>query len=47
VAAAFSLSSALITRQGVGVIEYVVGFAVVVGLLLIAARRTRSAFQSR
>jgi lipid-A-disaccharide synthase-like uncharacterized protein len=45
VAAAFALSSALVTRDGVGVAEWVVGIVVVVGLLLLAAEKSRRAFQ--
>jgi hypothetical protein len=43
VAAAFALSSALVTHDGVGPIEWVVGIAVVVGLLLLAAQKSRRA----
>ena len=43
VAAAFALASALLTHEGVGALEYVVGFALTLGLLLIAARLTRTA----
>jgi len=45
VAAAFTLSSALITRDGVGAIEWIVGIAIVIGLLLVAARQSRRALQ--
>ena len=45
VAMAFTLSSALITRDGVGVIEWIVGIVVVVGLLLLAAQKSRRALQ--
>ena len=43
VAAAFALSSALITHDGVGAVEWVVGIAVVLGLLLLAAQKSRRA----
>jgi hypothetical protein len=42
-AAAFALSSALVTRNGVGAIEWIVGIAIVVGLLLVAAQKSRRA----
>jgi uncharacterized membrane protein len=45
VAAAFVLSSALVTRDGVGVVEWVVGIVIVVGLLLLAAQKSRRALQ--
>jgi uncharacterized membrane protein YhfC len=45
VAAAFALSSALFTRDGVGVVEWVVGIVIVVGLLLLAAQKSRRALQ--
>jgi uncharacterized membrane protein len=45
VAAAFALSSALVTRDGVGAIEWVVGIVIVVGLLLLAAHKSRRALQ--
>ena len=45
VAMAFALSSALITRDGVGAIEWVVGIVVVIGLLLLAAHKSRRALQ--
>ena len=45
VAMAFALSSALITRDGVGAIEWVVGIVIVVGLLLLAAHKSRRALQ--
>jgi hypothetical protein len=45
VAAAFALSSALVTRDGVGVVEWVVGIVIVVGLLLLAAQKSRRALQ--
>lgn len=44
-AAAFALSSALITHDGVGAIEWVVGIILVVGLLLLAAHKSRRALQ--
>jgi len=45
VAMAFALSSALITRDGVGAIEWVVWIVVVIGLLLLAAHKSRRALQ--
>lgn len=45
IAAAFALSSALVTRDGVGAIEWLVGIVIVVGLLLLAAHKSRRAFQ--
>ena len=45
VAIAFALSSALITRDGVGAIEWIVGIVIVVGLLLLAAHKSRRALQ--
>jgi uncharacterized membrane protein (UPF0136 family) len=47
VAAAFALASALITHDGVGAIEYIVGIAVVVGLVFFALRLTLRARRSR
>jgi hypothetical protein len=41
VAAAFALSRALITRDGVGPFEYAVGVVLVVGLLFLALRVVR------
>jgi hypothetical protein len=41
--AAFSLSRALVTTDGVGPIEYVVGIALVAVLILTALRATRRA----
>ena len=43
IAAAFALSSALITHDGTGAVEWVVGILIVVGLLLLAARKSRRA----
>jgi drug/metabolite transporter (DMT)-like permease len=43
IAAAFALSSALITHDGVGAIEWVAGLVVVAGLLLLAAQKSRRA----
>jgi hypothetical protein len=43
IAAAFALSSALVTHDGVGVIEWIVGIVIVVGLLLLAAQKSRRA----
>jgi hypothetical protein len=40
VAAAFALASALLTHDGVGAFEYVVGVTLTLGLLLTAARLT-------
>ena len=45
VAMAFALSSALITSDGVGAVEWVVGIVIVVGLLLLAAHKSRRALQ--
>ena len=45
VAIAFALSSALFTHDGVGVVEWVVGIVIVVGLLLLAAQKSRRANQ--
>jgi len=45
VAMAFALSSALFTRDGVGAVEWVVGIVIVVGLLLLAAQKSRRALQ--
>ncbi len=45
VAMAFALSSALITRDGVGAVEWVLGIVIVVGLLLLAAHKSRRALQ--
>jgi hypothetical protein len=47
VAAAFALTRELITRAGVGLLEYVVGIAVVVGLVSLAVRLTLRARRSR
>jgi uncharacterized membrane protein (UPF0136 family) len=47
VAAAFALASELITRDGVGAIEYVVGVGLVIGLVLWAFRVTLRARRSR
>ena len=43
IAAAFALSSALITHDGAGAVEWVVGIGVVLGLLLLAAQKSRRA----
>ena len=43
IAAAFALSSALITHDGAGAVEWVVGVVIVVGLLLLAAQTSRRA----
>ena len=45
VAMAFALSSTLITSDGVGAVEWVVGIVIVVGLLLLAAHKSRRALQ--
>jgi drug/metabolite transporter (DMT)-like permease len=45
VAMAFTLASALITRDGVGAVEWIVGIVVVVGLLLLAGHKSRRALQ--
>ena len=47
VAAAFALVSELITRDGIGAIEYVVSIAVVIGLLAFSAWLTVRARRSR
>jgi hypothetical protein len=41
--AAFSLATALVTHNGVGVIEYIVGFAAVAALLALAIQKSRRA----
>jgi drug/metabolite transporter (DMT)-like permease len=43
VAVAFSLSAALITHDGVGAVEWIVGIVIVAGLLLVAAQKSRRA----
>jgi hypothetical protein len=43
IAAAFGLSSALVTRDGVGAVEWIIGIVIVVGLLLLAAQKSRRA----
>jgi drug/metabolite transporter (DMT)-like permease len=43
VAAAFSLSAALITHDGVGALEWIAGIAIVAGLLLVAGQKSRQA----
>jgi hypothetical protein len=45
VAMAFTLASALITRDGVGAVEWIVGIVVLVGLLLLAGHKSRRALQ--
>ena len=40
IVATFALATELITRDGVGVVEYVVGIAVVAALVYVAARLT-------
>jgi hypothetical protein len=46
VALALTVASALVTRDGVGVFEYVIGIAAVVVLLLGALRISRRALRS-
>jgi hypothetical protein len=43
IAAAFALSSALVTSDGVGAVEWIIGIVIVVGLLLLAAQKSRRA----
>jgi hypothetical protein len=43
IAAAFALSSALITHDGAGTVEWIVGIVIVVGLLLLATQKSRRA----
>jgi drug/metabolite transporter (DMT)-like permease len=43
IAVAFALASALVTGDGVGAVEWVVGIIIVVGLLLLAAQKSRRA----
>jgi hypothetical protein len=43
IAAAFALSSALITHDGAGALEWIVGIVIVVGLLLLATQKSRRA----
>jgi drug/metabolite transporter (DMT)-like permease len=43
IAAAFALSSALVTHDGVGAIEWIVGIVIVAGLVLLAAQTSRRA----
>lgn len=43
--AAFSMASALITRDGVGFGEYITGIALVIVLLVYAVRLSRRALQ--
>jgi hypothetical protein len=40
VAAAFSLSVAMITHEGVGALEWILGIVVVTGLLLLAVQKS-------
>jgi drug/metabolite transporter (DMT)-like permease len=44
-AAAFALSSALVTRDGLGAVEWLGGILIVVALLLLAAHKSRRALQ--
>ena len=46
-AAAFALTSELITRDGVGALEYIGGFVIVVVLVLLAGRVLLTARRSR
>jgi TRAP-type mannitol/chloroaromatic compound transport system permease small subunit len=43
IAAAFALSSALITHDGAGAVEWIVGIVIVVGFLLLATQKSRRA----
>ena len=43
IAAAFALSSALVMHDGVGAVEWIVGIVIVIGLLLLAAQKSRRA----
>jgi hypothetical protein len=43
IAAAFALSSALITHDGTGAVEWIIGIVIVAGLLLLAAQTSRRA----
>jgi drug/metabolite transporter (DMT)-like permease len=43
IAVAFALSSALITHDGAGAVEWIVGIVIVVGLLLLATQKSRRA----
>jgi hypothetical protein len=43
IAVAFALASALVTGDGVGAVEWIVGIVIVVGLLLLAAQKSRRA----
>jgi drug/metabolite transporter (DMT)-like permease len=43
IAVAFALASALVTGDGVGAVEWIVGIIIVVGLLLLAAQKSRRA----
>jgi hypothetical protein len=47
IAAAVSLASALFTHDGVGLLEYVVGLAIVIALLAAAFVRSRTLLQRR
>jgi hypothetical protein len=46
-ALASSLATALVRHEGVGAFEYVVGIAIVAGLVALALRHTRRVLQSR
>ena len=43
VALALALSSALVTHDGVGAVEWIIGIVIVVGLLLLATQKSRRA----
>jgi TRAP-type mannitol/chloroaromatic compound transport system permease small subunit len=43
IAAAFALSRALITHDGAGALEWIVGIVIVVGFLLLATQKSRRA----
>ena len=43
IAVAFTVSSALVTGDGVGAVEWIIGIVIVVGLLLLAAQKSRRA----
>jgi hypothetical protein len=43
IALALALSSALVTHDGVGAVEWIIGIVIVVGLLLLAAQKSRRA----
>ena len=43
IALAFALASALVTHDGVGAVEWIIGIVIVVGLLLLASQKSRRA----